>query len=293
MILCHVLGKDRTWLLAHPTDPVDPTDFERAGVLLARRIRREPLPHLLGEWEFMGHSYEVGPAALIPRPETEVLVESVTERLRWQLPFEGRTVTGKGEFIDADSCNSVNSASRGREAGGEARVPQQVLEVGTGTGCIAIELSLRLPEAAITSVDVSTTALELALRNVARFGLEDRVSLRQARFPDEAQNLGLFDAIVSNPPYIPSDEVERLAPELVLYEPRSALDGGPDGLEVIRSLATESRRLLKPGGLLAMEIGHDQAESVIALLGAAAWEDVEVIPDLAGIQRVVLARAPG
>jgi release factor glutamine methyltransferase len=306
LLLCRVLGCTRTDLIAHPNRTLASVQVQEFEALVTRREAREPLPHLIGEWEFMGHAYEVGPQALIPRPETEILVEAVVERLRCEasVRFQGSahergltpqppSLPGKGEPDNAAGGDSDPPSPGGRGAGGEARVPHQILDIGTGTGCIPIELALRLPEAKVTSIDLSPDALELATKNVTRFELQTRVALRHARFPDQARDLGPFDAVVSNPPYIPSAEVDHLAPELIRYEPRPALDGGPDGLDVIRALVTESQCLLKAGGLLAIEIGHDQATPVRGLLQDAGWVEVEIVPDLAGIERVVLARWPG
>jgi release factor glutamine methyltransferase len=324
LILCKVLGCTKTELFAHPDRKLDASQEAEFETLITRREAREPLPYVLGEWEFMGHRYEVSPQALIPRPETELLVEAVVAWFGGPAGLDTKgtgpiEVSGshldagfklyflgsnrqRGQDLDpppllwrepdtAAGCDSGLPSPRGRGAGGEARGPLQVLEVGTGTGCIAIELALRLTEARVTSIDVSTEALELASRNVARFELSERVDLRHAEFPNNISGLGPFDAVVSNPPYVATAEVEVLEPELTRYEPRAALDGGTDGLDVIRALVSESRRLLKPKGLLAMEIGHNQAESVVALLREAGWNDIEVIPDLSRIQRFAMAKA--
>jgi release factor glutamine methyltransferase len=254
LILSHAIARDRTYLIGHPSEALSESGAECANELLSRRMNRVPLPYLLSEWEFMGRRYEVGPEALIPRPETEGLVKQVLEYI-----------------------------------GGKV----SILDVGTGTGCIAIELAHQLPQARVTAIDSSPEAIQLARRNVERFGLADRVFLRHARFPDEIDGLGPFDAVVSNPPYIPSAEVDRLAPEQVRYEPRAALDGGADGLDVLRSLAADAPKHLKRGGILAVEIGFEQREQVWELLSDPNWEYVGGWPDLAGITRVVIAQLEG
>jgi release factor glutamine methyltransferase len=196
--------------------------------------------------------FRVGPGVLIPRPETETLVEAVAERL---------------------------------EPGA------RILDVGAGSGCISIGLAKLLPEAEVLGLEPSPEALEIAQQNVADLGYAERVRLLPGRFPEDAATLGPLDALVSNPPYIPSAEVDALAPELRCYEPRGALDGGLDGLDVLRPLAHEGALLVRPGGLFAVEVAQGQAERVCALLQAAGhWEAPETVADLAGIPRVVLAR---
>jgi len=252
LLLAHALGKSRTYLFAHPHAAL-PAPLETAFRLLVdRRCAREPLPYLLGTWEFMGLPFRVAPGVLIPRPETELLVEAVSASVR----------------------------ERAR-----------VLDVGVGSGCISISLARLLPRAEVVGLEPSGAALQVARANAGELGVAERVRFVQGSFPEAARPLGRFDAVASNPPYIPSAEVERLPPELRLYEPRLALDGGPDGLQVLRALATESPALLNPEGLLAVEVAKGQAGTVVSLLaGNEAWEQPEVLADLAGIPRVVLAR---
>ncbi|MFN3653324.1 MAG: peptide chain release factor N(5)-glutamine methyltransferase [Armatimonadota bacterium] len=255
LLVAHVLQRDRTFLLGHPEESLAPDQALELEELLRRREAREPLPYLLGSWEFLGLRFRVGPGVLIPRPETEVLVETVAARL------SGRV---------------------------------RVLDVGAGSGCIGIGLATLLPEAEVVLLEAAAQASELAWENAAIHDVTDRVAVVTGAFPEAAALLGQFDAVVSNPPYIPSEEVDRLAPELVRYEPRLALDGGADGLDVLRALATVSPSLLHPGGLLALEVMAGQAEQVADLLRAAnAWTEPEQIHDLAGIPRVVLAKAKG
>ena len=250
LLLAHTLGVTRTYLAAHLPDSLSPEHAAAFAELVARREAREPLPYLLGRWEFLGLSFEVSPTVLIPRPETEGLVEAVAARVR------------------------PNA---------------RVLDVGTGSGCIAIGLAHLRPDLAVTALEISPEAAAVARRNAAALEVSDRVRVVEGAFPETALP-GPFAAVVSNPPYIPTAMEKTLAPELRLYEPRGALDGGADGLTVLRALATRAGGLLEPGGLLAMEIGAGQEEQVLALLGeAGGWEGVEVLPDLAGIPRVVLA----
>lgn len=253
LLLAHALDRNRTYLFAHPQDLLSPEENMCYEAFLRRREAREPLPYVLGEWEFMGMRLEVSPAVLIPRPETETLVETAAGRL----PPEAR-----------------------------------ILDVGAGSGCISLGVARLLPGAGVVALEASVEAVTVARRNVGRVGYGDRVRVVHGSFPQAAEGLGPLDAVVSNPPYIASAEVDRLAPELRFYEPRQALDGGPDGLELIRLLVSESPRLLKPGGLLAMEIALGQAEQVCELLRSnAQWEQPEVVPDLGGVPRVLLARS--
>jgi release factor glutamine methyltransferase len=275
LLLADALGVRRLDLYAHPERALDESQAFRWFAHLSRRLRREPLPYITGQIEFYGLPFRVGPAALIPRPETEVLVEAVATR------------------VPADA---------------------RILDVGTGTGCIALALAHRLPHARLIGLEPSAAALELARQNAAAIGLSERVIWLQGRLPDNVspsdrvctsdgtgtwreahgRASGGLDAIVSNPPYIPSAEVEGLAPELREFEPRMALDGGADGLAVICSLVEEGPALLRPGGLLAMEMAAGQSDRVRALVAEPRiWRDVEVLPDLAGIPRVMVARCAG
>jgi release factor glutamine methyltransferase len=189
---------------------------------------------------------------LIPRPETETLVEEAAARL-----------------------------------GPRTRV----LDVGAGSGCVAAGLARLLPDARITALEPCPAAAEVARRNLQGLGLAGRTEVIQAAFPLASLPDGAFDAVVSNPPYIPTDDIAALQPEVRNAEPRLALDGGPDGLRILRDLARHSPRLLRRGGLLAVEVAAGQAPAVRALLTAGSWEGVETATDLGGIERVVLARA--
>jgi release factor glutamine methyltransferase len=308
LLLADALGVRRLDLYAHPERALDARAASKWAAHLRRRLRREPLPYITGRVEFYGLPFRVGPAALIPRPETELLVEAVARRV----PEDAR-----------------------------------VLDVGTGTGCIALSLAHRLPHAHLVGLEPSAAALELARQNAKALGFSERVVWIFGCFPEDlcrseadctrrglrtpppgplpeaergrsviteplsfgeaplsasgrgwgrgpASLAKALDAIVSNPPYIPSAEVEGLAPELREFEPREALDGGADGLAVIRALVEVGPRFLRAGGLLAMEMAAGQSEQVRALAAErSVWRDVEVLPDLAGIPRVMVARCAG
>ena len=246
MLLQHALGVSRTWLISHDTDAVPEAQVEAFLGLQTRREQGEPVAYLLGEREFMGHRFQVGPGVLIPRPETELLVEQVQAAL------------------------SHAKASR-------------VLDLGTGSGAIAISIALALPEACVTATDASPQALALAQRNAASLGA--RVAFRQGDWyqalPADA---GPFDLIVSNPPYIAAGDA-HLAQGDLRFEPDMALTDGADGLAAIRVIVEQASRWLAPGGQLWLEHGYDQAQAVQQLLRQAGFTQVSSLPDLAGIPR--------
>ena len=243
LLLLHVLGRgagDRGWLLAHDTDPL-PAEREQAFLQLAgRRAAGEPVAYLTGEKEFFGLSLQVDARVLVPRPDTETIVESSLEVLR------------------------------GREA-------PRVVDLGTGSGAIALAIQSARPDAQVEAVDRSAGALEVAGANAARLGLP--VRFRQASW---LQDAGQYALIVSNPPYVA--EADPHLPAL-RHEPREALAAGPDGLDDLRAIVAAAPAHLVPGGWLLLEHGWDQAEAVRALLAAAGFADVQSRQDLAGIAR--------
>jgi len=225
--------------------------------MLRRRAAREPIAYILRHKEFFSLEFFVSPAVLIPRPETELLVEAA---LRWS-----------GE-----------------------RAVDEILDLGTGSGAIAIALAVHLPKVHIVGVDISTEALALARRNAMRHGVLDRIDfvagdLWKALEQQKYSGL-LFNIIVSNPPYVPEDQFEELAPEIKNYEPKIALLGGPDGLFYHRRIAYGAKQRLVPGGLLLLEVGQGQAERVAQICLDAGARKVERLKDLAGIERVVSAQ---
>ncbi len=270
LLLAHILGVTRTWVLAHPEAILSAeqlSDLE-AG---ARRLEAgEPLPYLLGHWEFFGLDFIVTPAVLIPRPETELIVE---QALNW---LEARFGTR-----DVSACRAV--------------------DVGCGSGCVAIALVANFLSLHVTAVDLFSQALEVARRNVERHGLAGRVTLAQADLlPPQPP---VFDLICANLPYIPSAKLDDLP--VARWEPRSALDGGPDGLALIRRLLQQAAGRLAErssapvfgagGGLLLLEIESSQgaAAALLARQAFSRWEEqggevqVNVLPDLAGLDRLV------
>lgn len=243
VLAMHVLRVDRSFLFAYPEH-----DFpELAGeAILQRREAQEPLAYIVGSREFFGRPFRVNQAVLIPRQDTEVLVETV-------LRYPGRAV----------------------------------LDIGAGSGTIAVTLKLERPDWSVTAVDISPAALEVAIENAADLGAEVRFLLSDGF---EALIGESFDLIVTNPPYI--GRSEPLAIEVAGFEPELALFGGETGLEFYERLARESNGYLHDGGVLAMEVGYQQASLVRGLFEGAGWEHVETVADLAGIDRVVVVRFP-
>ncbi len=246
--LAHLLGRPRAWVLAHPEARVDEGALQAVE---ARLARGEPLPYVLGEWEFWGRAFFVSPAVLIPRPESEGLVE---------------------------------------RALGLAPPPDRVwrvADVGTGSGCLAVTLAAEHPAAVLTATDMAWPALQVARRNARRHRVAARVRLVQT---DGLRGLaGPFDLVVANPPYIPRGELERLA--VARYEPRHALDGGPDGLTWVRAWLRQAAARLAPRGAVLMEIGADQGPAARALARQVFPQArVTVHPDLAGRDRILEVR---
>jgi len=247
LLLMATLGIDRPSLIAHPERPVTRDEQAAYQRLLERRLCFEPIQYILGTQEFYGLSLRVTPAVLIPRPETELLVEAVIAR------------------VPADA---------------------RIVDVGTGSGAIAIAIAHSLPNASVTAIDLSVQALAIARENAAanrtdiRFIESDLLAALVQEPP--------YDLIVSNPPYVASSEAATLHPQVRDHEPAQALFSGPTGLEIYERLIPQAHALLKPGGLLALEIGQGQRDAVAALL--TDWTAVEFLNDLQQIPRVVLAR---
>jgi release factor glutamine methyltransferase len=252
LLLRHVLHCDRAWLLAHPEILLTDTQAAEYAALLARRAQHEPIQYILGEQEFYGLRFRVTPAVLIPRPETEHLVEAVLARL----PHD-RDV--------------------------------RIADVGAGSGAIAIALAFALPRAQIDALDISEAALTVARQNAQTLGVGERVSFHTSDLLDAVPGV-LYDAIVSNPPYISS--TETLEPQVQAWEPHGALFAGPDGLDIYRRLLPQALDGLRPSGLLALELGAGQQPALAALFAAhPQFEEPAFLPDLQGIARVAVSRA--
>jgi len=257
LLLMHVLGCDRGYLYAHPEKEIPQETLDQYLQLIGVRTTGRPTQYITGHQEFWGLDFEVTPDVLIPRPETEHVVEQVLELAARQ---------GHGK---------------------DARL--RIVDVGTGSGCIALALAVELPRAIIFGVDISRPALVVASSNALRLAMPDRVKFMEsdllARFLD-LDLLGTFDFIVSNPPYVSRDELDKVQREVRDFEPRVALGDLERGDEIYRRLFPQALQLLKPGGHVVVEIGYNMRDAVVALL-EPEWADIEVKPDLRGIPRVV------
>lgn len=258
-LLAHALGLRRLDLYLQHDRPLEPEEREAFRPLLKRRAAREPLQYVLGRQPFRELDLVVDPRVLIPRPETEVLVGAVLERVG------------------------------GWAAEGEERA-LEALDVGTGSGAIALSLAREGPFARVVATDASPEALEVARINRAEAGLQDRVELRAGAGWDPLGTEERFDVVVSNPPYVAESERSALQPEVVGWEPEGALFAGPDGLDVLRVLVAGAPDRLRGGGLLALEVGAGQARGVARMLEEdGRWVEITIGRDLAGKERIVTA----
>jgi release factor glutamine methyltransferase len=262
MLLLHTLEKERTWLYTHPEHAISQADADRFHSLLNRRAAGEPTQHLTGKQEFWGLEFEVTPDVLIPRPETEHLIEVALDRLAVREIRAGRKQTLTGEGL-------------------------RIVDVGTGSGCIAIALAKELAGAQITATDISQAALAVAKRNAARHSVADRTAFLELNLLTGLA--GKYDLIVSNPPYIGRKEKNTLMREVRDHEPELALYGGEEGYELYAELIAQAARTVIRGGLLVLELGHNSLPAVQPLLDPPHWTNVVVTNDLAGIPRVIAA----
>jgi release factor glutamine methyltransferase len=256
-LLSHALSRDRAFLVTHSDESLTADELRSYLSTVERRAAGEPLQYITGAQEFYGLDFEVNENVLIPRPETELLVETALEILK-------------------------------------GTPSPLVCDVGTGSGCIAISLLHARRDARALVLDVSSAALEVAARNAARNGVADRIDFLVSDCFDALASTeredARFDLVASNPPYIAEADLESLQREVRDHEPRVALTPGGDGLSVIRRLVSESPRHLKPGGHLLMEIGFDQHERVAALIDPRVWTLLDIRLDLQGIPRTVVLR---
>ena len=253
VLLSHVLKKERIYLYVHFDEPLETVELAGYRELVKQRVQHVPVAYLTGHREFMGLDFEVTPAVLIPRPETELLVQTAIEGLR--------SVEGVKLFAD----------------------------IGSGSGAICLSVLHYVPEARGETVDISAEALKIAEKNAERLGVSDRIEFHQGDLLEPLKGRH-FHAVLSNPPYIPNGDIGGLAQEVREAEPRLALAGGTDGLDFYRRLSKEAPVFLEKGGFLAMEIGINQAQPVRGLLEAEGWmSKLEVYKDLAGIERVAVA----
>ena len=255
-LLMFTLGCDRAHLFAHPERELTHQEEVRYREAIDQRAHGVPAQYITGHQEFWGLDLVVSPAVLIPRPETEHVVEAALHLFR----------------------NGTRASSRGASL--------RVIDVGTGSGCIALALAKELPQADIHAADISPVALEIARANAARHGLDSRIHFHQTDLLQGFES-GSFDLVVSNPPYVGESEEDQVQLEVRKFEPRNAVFAGPTGLEVIERLIPQAHGALKPGGWLVMEMSGTIAEGVKRLL--AGWSEVRVIHDLQGIPRVAVA----
>ena len=291
LLLMYALGRDRTWLYAHPEEVVPGLEAHRFLSLILRRTEGEPTQYITGKQEFWGLEFEVTPDVLIPRPETEHVIEVALDRLALREIRAGRKQTLNGEGL-------------------------HIIDVGTGSGCMAIALAKDLPGARIVATDISKAALSVARRNAAHNAFVDRIRFVECNLLSDptisnaatsvvgaqhaaplqgkvssagAVDSSPFDLIVSNPPYVGRKEKDSLMREVRDHEPEVALYGGEEGYELYADLIAQAEQHLKPGGILVLELGHNSLPAVKPLLDLPHWTNVAVTRDLGGIDRVIAA----
>ncbi|HHW00825.1 MAG TPA: peptide chain release factor N(5)-glutamine methyltransferase [Clostridiaceae bacterium] len=257
VILCHVLGRDKIYIYTHGDNELQPSQEEKYFELLKKRTSGVPVQHITGTQEFMSLPFRVNEHVLIPRQDTEILVETVMEWVKNQ---------------KTQSQDKV-----------------KIMDIGTGSGCIAVSLAYYIGNSFITAVDISEMALRTARLNAEANNVADRIIFIHSNLFEDIPSEyfgGLYDVIVSNPPYIPTEDIKHLQKEVRCFDPLVALDGGQDGLEFYRAIINRADDFLKPGGLLALEVGFGQADAVAALM-KGKFEDIRKTKDLSGIERVV------
>ena len=251
-LLAFALKKDKTFLIAHSDHELSREEDERFQSLLKRRAKREPFQYIVGKQEFFGLDFEVSPDVLIPRPETELIVENALEILR--------------EIESPRFC-----------------------EIGVGSGCISVSILHETENTSAIGLDVSEKALAIARKNAETHQVSGRLSLKKSDVFDRLTN-EKFDLIVSNPPYISSEEMTNLQREVRAFEPWTALTDGRDGFSIIEKIIVSAPQFLKPNGFLLLEIGFGQAAKVFEMFDRVIWRTVEILPDLQGIPRTVRAQ---
>lgn len=248
-LLAFALQKDKTFLIAHSEYELSPDEEKRFQKFLQRRANREPFQYITGKQEFYGLDFEVSKDVLIPRPETELIVENAVELL----PENGR-----------------------------------FCEVGIGSGCISVSILHEIKTASAIGLDISEKALQIAEKNAETHNVLDRLELKTSNIFDTLPS-EKFDLIVSNPPYISSESIKNLQPEVCRFEPHPALTDGKDGLSIIKKIIVKTPKYLKPDGFLLMEIGFDQSEEVKKMFSPKIWQTVDFLADLQNIPRVAKA----
>lgn len=258
LILSYILGVDKVYLYTYKDKMVSESDASKYFQLVNKRKQGYPLQYIVGKQEFMGIDFYVGEGVLVPRPDTEILVESV---INWA-----------EKYIDNNEII-------------------RIIDIGTGSGAVAVSLAYYIKKAIVYTVDISKIALKFAEKNRNKLNLNERVVLLNGDMfePLEGLNLkGKIDIVVSNPPYIPTDDIPFLQKEVSIFEPITALDGGKDGLYFYRKIIPKAKEYLISGGFLALEIGYDQGEKVKKLISnEKSFENISILKDLSGHDRVV------
>ncbi|MBS1841080.1 MAG: peptide chain release factor N(5)-glutamine methyltransferase [Acidobacteria bacterium] len=262
LLLLHATKRERTYLYSHPEAELTAEEVSAYQQLLDRRASGVPVQHLTCKQEFWGLEFEVTPDVLIPRPETEHLIEVALDRLALRELHAGRPNKNDGEGL-------------------------LIADVGTGSGCIAVALAKEMPKSRFMAFDVSPAALAVARRNAEKHAAANQIEFIESNLFTSSSRSPLFDLIVSNPPYVGRRETAALAREVRDHEPELALYGGEEGYEFYAELIAQSATHLKPSGLLVLELGHDSLPAVQPLLDAPHWRNVAVTNDLAGIPRVI------
>ena len=253
VLLSHVLGQERIYLYVHFDEPMEKAELSKFREYVKKRAQHMPVAYIIGEKEFMGLPFKVTPDTLIPRPDTEILVENV--------------------LANADKQEAV-----------------KIADIGTGSGAIILSLLANLPKAQGKTVDIAAKAVEVAKENAQSLQVADRCEFFVGDlFAPFAESGDKFDIIVSNPPYIPQADIATLEADVRAYEPVSALTDGGDGLSYYRRLLSEGKRYIKENGFIALEIGIYQAQAVKQIALDNGWQNIKIVKDYAGIDRVVLA----
>lgn len=258
VLLGYVLNKERIFLYVHFDQPLDSEELAKFKECIKKRAMKMPVAYITGVREFMGLDFKVTEATLIPRPDTEILVETAMERL-------------------------------GKIAGNEAGTGKCFADLGTGSGAICLSILNYMKEIEAVTVDISPKAIAVAKENAEKFAVSDRIEFLEGDFLNPLENKGKFTAILSNPPYIPKQDILGLESDVKDFEPMGALDGGIDGLDFYRQLLVKSANYIEDGGFLAIEIGINQSQAILEMAKRnLMWGKVEVIKDLAGIDRCVV-----
>ena len=258
VLLGYVLNKERIFLYVHFDQPLDSEELAKFKECIKKRAMKMPVAYITGVREFMGLDFKVTEATLIPRPDTEILVETAMERL-------------------------------GKIAGNETGTGKCFADLGTGSGAICLSILNYMKEIEAVTVDISPKAIAVAKENAEKFAVSDRIEFLEGDFLNPLENKGKFTAILSNPPYIPKQDILGLESDVKDFEPMGALDGGIDGLDFYRQLLVKSANYIEDGGFLAIEIGINQSQAILEMAKRnLMWGKVEVIKDLAGIDRCVV-----